>query len=289
MPVRGCGSPARGLWASGWDGLWRVIHRLHAHAHTYTRINACTHFHSILAILFALLPAALLNWRISRSEMKLVNLDRFYDWLDMICIIIWARCSFSPSRCLPPAGCTSPACCLHYLDWPSCEVDHGSARKSICICTKALRANKHPHRWRAPSSRSSKCTAFRRDSGHLWSIQRGEKAGGSDNPIRLLPGTERVELINECMRNPGDITNGHKDLRAMEGIIILTKWWTDRLAGRRLNAFFEMQPVWTWKSPGLWPSELQQTWKGEGGGKRRESAAYSTTGPLTFCGFIKRN
>lgn len=54
-------------------------------------------------------------------------------------------------------------------------------------------------------------------------FREGEEAGGSDNPIRLLPGTERVELINECMRNPGEITNGHKDLRATEGIIILTK------------------------------------------------------------------
>lgn len=31
------------------------------------------------------------------------------------------------------------------------------------------------------------------------------------------------------MRNPGEITNGHKDLRATERIIISTKWWTDRL------------------------------------------------------------
>lgn len=77
-------------------------------------------------------------------------------------------------------------------------------------------------------------------------LKHSERGGsrGSDNPIRLLPGTERVELINECMRNPGEITNGHKDLRAMEGIIILTKWWTDRLAGRQFKCIL-------WNAAGL--------------------------------------
>ena len=45
----------------------------------------------------------------------------------------------------------------------------------------------------------------------------------SDNPIRPLPGTEWAELINECMRKPGEITNGHKELRATVRIIISTK------------------------------------------------------------------
>lgn len=60
----------------------------------------------------------------------------------------------------------------------------------------------------------------------MWTLLKHSGRGGrrgSDNPIGLLPGTQRIELINECMRNPGEITNGHKDLRAMEGIIILTK------------------------------------------------------------------
>lgn len=60
----------------------------------------------------------------------------------------------------------------------------------------------------------------------VWTLLRRSGRGGrrgSDNPIRLLPGTERVELINECMRDPGEITNGREHLRAMEGIIILTK------------------------------------------------------------------
>lgn len=149
MPVRGSGSPARGLWASGWDGLGRVIHRLHMHVHTHTLMHVRTS-HSTIAILSSLLPAGLLNWRISGSEMKLVNLNRFYDWLDMICIIIWTRCSFSPSCCLPPAGCTSPALSLHYLDLLSSEKDLGVLTAHVRLYVygqRPLHANKHPHKW----------------------------------------------------------------------------------------------------------------------------------------------
>lgn len=82
----------------------------HTHSHTHRHTCACTHFPFQL-------PAALLNWRISGSEMKLVNLNCFYDWLDMICIIIWTQCSFSLSRCLPPTHSLSPSHSFHYLDW----------------------------------------------------------------------------------------------------------------------------------------------------------------------------
>lgn len=95
-------------------GLWKVIHRYHACTHTPTSAHA-TYF--TLTIRLHLLPAALLNWRISGSEMKLVNLDCFYDWLDMICIIIWTQCSFSLCFCLPPVYSLPPSHPFHYLDW----------------------------------------------------------------------------------------------------------------------------------------------------------------------------
>lgn len=92
------------------------IDSMHTLKHTY----ACTHArtsHFTHAIVLSLLPAALLNWGISGSEMKLVNLDCFYDWLDMICIIIWTQRSFSLSHCLPPMHSLTPSHSFHYLDW----------------------------------------------------------------------------------------------------------------------------------------------------------------------------
>lgn len=74
-----------------------------------------THFTP--AILLPPLPVALLNGRISGSEMKLVNLHCFYDWLDMICIIIWTRLSFSLRCCLSPTYSLPPTHPFHYLDW----------------------------------------------------------------------------------------------------------------------------------------------------------------------------
>lgn len=69
------------------------VHNERVHAFTHTLLHASTS-HFTHAILLSPFPAALLNWRTSGSEMKLVNLDCFYDWLDMICIIIWTHCSF---------------------------------------------------------------------------------------------------------------------------------------------------------------------------------------------------
>lgn len=84
------------------------------------------------------------------------------------------------------------------------------------------------------------------------------------------------------MRNPGEITNGHKDLRATERIIISTKWWTDRLV--------EWLSEWIlWNEGSLKLKVSGSLTIRASTDKRRERAAYSTTGPLTFCGFIKRN
>lgn len=77
--------------------LIRLVHaRTPAHARRCVRV--LSHFARV--ILPSPLPAALLNRRISGSEMKLVNLSCFYDWLDMICIIIWTALSLSFTRSL---------------------------------------------------------------------------------------------------------------------------------------------------------------------------------------------
>lgn len=84
------------------------------------------------------------------------------------------------------------------------------------------------------------------------------------------------------MRNPGEITNGHKDLRATERIIISTKWWTDRLVEWLSEWILWNEGSLKLKVSGFLTIRASTD-------KRRERAAYSTTGPLTFCGFIKRN
>lgn len=105
-----------GLFAAGVDN-----ERVHAFTHTLPHASTSHFTH---AILLSPLPAALLNWGTSGSEMKLVNLDCFYDWLDMICIIIWTHCSFPlfPSFTLSLSlrstdASLSPSLSFHYLDW----------------------------------------------------------------------------------------------------------------------------------------------------------------------------
>lgn len=54
-------------------------------------------------------------------------------------------------------------------------------------------------------------------TSEMWMMSSYRGKLRSDNQIRPLPCTKRAELMNECIRVPGEVTNGHTDLRETGG------------------------------------------------------------------------
>lgn len=182
--------------------------------------------------------------------MKLVNLDCFYDWLDMICIIIWTRCSFSPP--LPPANVlpipSSPSF-ITSIGWGEMghrvSTTHTHTHVHVRACPHLATENTHLTLYQSLKRQqivNRPLWSAVADSTLLWrhlkdifrfGVGIRRRRDGAENwelTIQSDPSTEGAGAhkwmheeawrVNQWVRGP-----------ERDGIIKLTKWWSNWQTG----------------------------------------------------------